>query len=587
VCSSDLIEPGDILVLVRKRDAFAAALAKELKTRRGIPVAGVDRLVLSSHIAIQDLLSVGRFVTLGADDLAIAELVKSPLFNLGEDDLFTLAALRTETQTLWQRLEELAGTDPSWQSVHDRLKRWRQLGRSLRPHDFYATLLGAEGGRRAFLARFGHEVSDVLDEFLNFALAHEQAGLPGLTGFVSTMERDSPEIKREQDKGRNDVRIMTVHASKGLEAPVVFLVDGGSKPFDKTLLPQLRLFAAPSSPLPIPAWLPKKEYQNRLSSDDDDRLRQAAEEEYRRLLYVGMTRASDKLIVCGYRKKRETEGTWAKLVQAALAADDKRCQPADYVFGALSWSGYRWRHHEEATSAPAEKSSAGETPKPLPPQELHAALPPAPRLPRPLAPSGAHAMIDDEEGDRIVGSALFDAASHSRMPDIRGKIMHRLLQKLPEKPRAEWQEAAGLYVERALPLWQPEERGTLIAGVLAILEEDAYIHLFGPESRAEVSLMGTIELGGKPFSVTGRIDRLGVHDDRVFVLDYKTNRQPPADQAQIPFAHRAQLALYRKLLEPLYPGKSIECLLLYTEGPDLYSLTDADVEKALLDLSAK
>ena len=107
-----------------------------------------------------------------------------------------------------------------------------RFSRTLPVHDFYARVLGVYGGRRAYLARLGTEVSDILDEFLSFALAFETAGMPGLQAFVSTLETEAPEVKREQDKDRDEVRIMTVHASKGLEAPIVFLVDGGGKAFN-------------------------------------------------------------------------------------------------------------------------------------------------------------------------------------------------------------------------------------------------------------------------------------------------------------------------------------------------------------------
>ncbi len=175
------------------------------------------------------------------------------------------------------------------------------------PHDFYARVLGVHGGRAAFLARLGSEVSDILDEFLTFALEHERSGLPGLQAFVSTLEIEAPTVKREQDKERDEVRIMTVHAAKGLEAPVVFLVDGGGKPFNSQHVPDLRFLEMPladGSSYPLPVWRAPGSASNSLIAADSDRLKTLAEEEYRRLLYVGMTRAADRLVVCGYRGQR-------------------------------------------------------------------------------------------------------------------------------------------------------------------------------------------------------------------------------------------------------------------------------------------
>ncbi len=178
------------------------------------------------------------------------------------------------------------------------------VAESLSVHDFYARVLGSHGGRRQFLARLGTEVSDILDEFLTFTLDHESSGLPGLQSFISTLELEAPEVKREQDKGRNEVRIMTVHASKGLEAPIVFLVDGGSKAFTHTHLPKLRLIETGADEPPMPVWVPVCDLANSLTQADAARIQMLAEEEYRRLLYVAMTRAADRLVVCGYRGVR-------------------------------------------------------------------------------------------------------------------------------------------------------------------------------------------------------------------------------------------------------------------------------------------
>jgi len=583
-----LIAPGDILVLVRKRDAFAGALAKALKhDRYSIPVAGTDRLVLASHIAIQDLMALGRFLLLPEDDLSLAELIKSPLFDLDEDAVFELCQPRDKAESAWQNLILLADSAPKWRAVRDRLARWRRLAGQCRVHDFYALLLGREGGRRKFLARFGSEVSDVLDEFLNFALDHETSGLPGLAAFISTLERDSPEIKREQDKGREEVRIMTVHASKGLEAPVVFLVDSGGKPFDKNLLPKLRLIDNASLPVRFPVWSPSKEFQNPIVLADDARLEDAAEQEYRRLLYVGMTRASDRLVLCSYRKKRDIDGTWAKLTATSLALDGDRCRPATFRAGGLEWQGMTWRHNTEFEASAVEPATINSPPKPSLPDTLFAILPRGIELPRPLAPSGVHAVIDEEDGDRIVPSALFSDKAKAGVPAIRGKIIHRLLQSLADYPSEARDEAADRYLERAVPQWAESDRRSLRTVVMNTLSHPDFVGLHAAGSEAEVSIMGTIRIAGNPYAISGRIDRMGVAEDHVFILDYKTNLVPPTTREAISFAHRAQLALYREVLKPIYPNKTIRCLLVYTEGPHLYSLTDAELEKALLELSGK
>ncbi len=582
-----VIEAGDILVLVRKRHAFVNALTRELKQRKNIPVAGADRLRLTDHIAIQDLLALGRFVLLPEDDLSLSALLKSPLFNHTEDDIFELAALRTADTSVWQHLQTIStGEANRFKASVSLLTHFITLSKTQTIHDFFAAVLTLHEGRARFLARLGNEASDVLDEFLSFALDHEKTGLPGLQSFISVMETDAPEIKREQDKERGEVRIMTVHASKGLEAPVVFLVDGGSKAFIHSHLPKLRFVETTNASLPI--WLPGKGFDNALVSKDEDRLKLLAEQEYRRLLYVAMTRAADHLIVCGYRGPRENPDCWHAMIARSLAADETRCKRQAFAAGGEEWDGLLW-HSTSRETKPVGRIAPPELPvRDALPASLMTPLPPPPSLPRPLSPSGAGTIIDDGSEDLLVSSPLFTKPEvFSGLALQRGRLVHRMLQTLPDYPPEERPTAARRYAERAARFWPDLERDKLIASTLAVLSEPAIQPAFAANSRAEISIMGTLRLGRQDFAVSGRIDRLAVEDDRVILVDYKTNRVPPPNDAAIPFAHKAQLAIYKSILEPLYSGKTFTCALIYTENASFMPLSDEALRAALAAIETK
>jgi ATP-dependent helicase/nuclease subunit A len=576
------VRPGDILVLVRKRDGFVNALTRALKSRNSIPVGGADRLVLTKHIAIQDLVALGRVMLLAEDDLSLAAVSKSPLMSLTEEDLLQAAAYRSRHESFWQSMRNLArdGKAPFVQAI-ERLDLWRTCAASQNPFEFFSRILGPMGGRGRFLARLGSEVTDVLDEFLALALDHDTNGLPGLQAFISALELDPPTVKREQDKGRDEVRIMTVHASKGLEAPIVFLVDDGSAPFNANHMPRLRLIEQPEPQPPLPVWVPDSSLAVSLTEEDSERRKVLAEEEYRRLLYVGMTRAADRLIVCGHRKKRDVPNCWHKIVRAALAADPVRAQETSFRTRTEGWSGLLWRSGDPSRTLErhGDIAETGETHQL--PASLLRPLAPHVRLPKPLSPSGAAAELEGVGPRPAAGSRLFGDGGAANFSIKRGKTIHRLFQVLPDFPVAERRAAAERYLARAAADWREEERSAAMAQVFTILEDPDYSALFGPAARAEASLMGILSAGERQFSVAGRIDRLSVEPDRVTIADFKTDRAPPRRMEDIATAYVAQLAIYRAILQPLYPGREIACRLIFTTSGTGFALPGSLMDAAL------
>jgi len=588
------VAPGDILVLVRKRDGFVPTLLRTLKATTDIPVAGADRLRLTDHIAVQDLMALGGFVLLADDDLSLAALFKSPLLDLNEDDLFRLTASRPEGMSVWQRLLELAESDQRFELVAEKLKRWIARSAHQSPHDFYAALLGPDGGRRAYLARLGHEVGDVLDEFLGLTLDHEQAGLPGLQSFLAMLETDTPEIKREMEAQSGAVRIMTVHAAKGLEAPIVFLVDSGGEAFQHSHQPRLWLLPqkpgsdqAPS----VPVWLPDKTHENEAIAPVREKMRDQAEEEYRRLLYVGLTRAADRLVICGYRGVREVKTpTWHSLASAGLerAASESGYTVPDSVHESVTepFEVRRFRRTRTESSAVGEADQAERQTPPTPSDSGLAIptepLPPPVRLPRPLAPSGVSAVLEDS-GEVASRSPFTGSQTGSTAALERGSMIHRLLQVLPAVPPAERRIVLARYLARALPAEQAATASTIEAQVLKVLQDPGFASIFDAPGEAEVSVMGTLRINGEERAVSGRIDRIALEDDRVLIVDYKTGLAPNSGE-QPPASHVSQLAIYRALLAPLYPGRRIDAALVYVSGPFLVEIPGPELDQAMARL---
>jgi ATP-dependent helicase/nuclease subunit A len=584
--SGKRLGPGDVLVLVRKRGSFVNALVKSLKAPgRHIPVAGADRLSLPAHIAVKDMIALGRFVLQPEDDLSLAAILKSPIFGLSEDALFSLAAGRPEGTSLIEIVKNRSVSDSILAAIANDLDRWANEAAFRRPFEFYSGVLGRDGVRAKMIARLGQEAGDILDEFLNFALAQEKTGLPGLETFLATLQSAAPEIKREMDQTRDEVRIMTVHAAKGLEAPVVFLVDGGSQPFSPGHLPRLIPFS-PSGELAGTRgylWRAPGEAPAGFARGIEAGIGTRADDEYRRLLYVGMTRAEDRLVVCGFHGRRPPPPTtWHSLVSAALSGATETTEIDHPVAGKV----LRFRLNSGAGFAPEVPDVSDARPAPAFPQSLLAPLPPARSLPRPLAPSGASSLLIEAEQAVVSGrSPVLDAEQEPGFAVARGIVLHKLLQVLPDIAEAEREPAAHRYLARAAADWPGDERDRALASVLAILDAEKFRPLFSPGSRAEVALMGHFEVRGERRAVSGKIDRLAVTEREVLIVDYKTNRPAPQGLEAVPPAYVAQLALYRALLQPVYPGKTVSAALLFTEAPRLILLPAAAMDEALVRLT--
>jgi ATP-dependent helicase/nuclease subunit A len=578
-----LLAAGDIMVLVRKRDRFIHALSRELKNL-GIPVAGADRLLLTGHIAVQDLLAIARISLQPDDDLSLAALLKSPAFAFSEDELLALAAERQGSlrATLADAAQAGGKAGEAWATI----SRWRGEAGFGSPFAFFSAVLARDGLRRQFIARLGPEAGDVVDEFLNFCLAAEKTGTTELEALVALLDRGGPEIKREMDQTRGEVRIMTAHAAKGLEAPVVFLVDGGAAPFTASHLPRLMPFDPPAKAWQGRGflWRAAADTANGFSAALEAEAKRKAEQEYRRLLYVGMTRAEDRLIVCGYHGVRgRRDDTWHAMVEAALKAAPATTEEAHPATGEAV---LRYAVTAVKPVAPAaEEAQLPSAPLP-PPAALHAPLPPAPVLPRPLAPSGAGAAIEPEADIAFSGrSPVLDATGDSSLALERGTALHRLIQMLPDIDADRRAEAARGYLGRIGRDWPESERERLWRSVEQVLADPVYAPLFAAGSRAEVAIMGRVAIGGVERAVSGKIDRLAVTGDAVLIVDFKTGRPPQSpDPARLSPSHVAQMALYRELVRPLYPDREIRAALVYTEAPVLVPLGDETLAQALRSL---
>ncbi|CCE09431.1 putative helicase-exonuclease type V protein family, addA subunit [Bradyrhizobium sp. STM 3843] len=560
---------GDMLILVRRRGNAFDAVIQALK-HAGIPVAGADRLKLTEHIAIIDLMNLADALLLPKDDLALATALKSPLFGLTDDDLFTLAWQRRGS--LREALVAHAAADERLQRVVRRLQQCERRAGEETPFGFYAWLLGGDGGRRRILARLGHEANDALDEFLELALSYESKAPASLQGFMAWLRAADTEVKRDMEISRDEVRVMTVHGAKGLEASVVFLVDTTSSPSDTQ---RLRLIHVPDGEKEIVVWAGRKADDPKPVAAARAAMLQETEDEYRRLLYVAMTRAADRLVIGGCmpgNMNNVRPGSWYDLMARGLDAAGLQVQTIETPDGPVK----RYARAEDIAALPGAEerrvtAEAIELPSWL---RIEAAEAPAADLV--LRPSDPGA---GEQRRAKAGEAMM-ARSEAMQ---RGTLVHRLLQSLPDVAPTRRRDAALKYLARNTADWPEDERGKLAARVLGVIEEPRFAAVFASGSRAEVSIVGRLSLPGQPPAlVSGQIDRLVVTDAEVLIVDFKTNQSPPSELAEVPPAYVRQLALYRAVLRQLYPDRAVRAALLWTEAPELMELSASALDAELL-----
>lgn len=559
------IEPRDIMILLRKRQPFASALLRALRLQN-IPVTGLDRMVVSDQLAVEDVLAVIAFVLQPQDDLNLAALLKSPFIGLDDDALLPLCHGRTGP--LIDRLADHA----CWQWLQDVLV-WAKTGTI--SYFLHALLqrpcpANRHSGLQALLTRLGSDARDPIEEILAKADRFDAYEAQGLQGFYQAMRDDKSELKRQSETQHNKVRVLTIHGSKGLEAPIVIMPDtvrsvaGNAK--------SVPLLWPARSGLPVPLWAPHKRAQSDDMRSALDARKRDDDMEYRRLLYVALTRAANHLILCATQKGTGNlrPDSWYFACAAAFTRlQDVQTQPFDVPDSVVCEAPEIRRIDNPQTVALHDDAITALSlfPQDVPlPEALYAQAPAFKQPGKPLMPS--RPLMPEV-------AALSPLVGQNEARFKRGRIIHTLFQFLPTLDPAARQTAAMQWLSRPAHDLNVGQQADILSCVMAVLDAPEFAPLFGAHSRAEVPISGLLPGNevAAPFAVSGQIDRLCVLPHEVIVVDFKTNRPAPLDIANVPASYIVQLRLYRDLLARIYPDRPIRTCLLWTDGPRIMDLS--------------
>ncbi|NNK77978.1 MAG: hypothetical protein HKP40_04615 [Litoreibacter sp.] len=543
------ITPGDFLVLVQRRGGIFHEIIRACKNRN-LPMAGADRLRVGAELGVKDLTSLLSYLATPENNLALAEVLRSPLCGVSEAELFELSYGRGQ-KYLRQVLEAQKERFPGIVSM---LRDLRAKSDFMRPYELLEYALTAHGGRERLLARLGTEAEEGIAALLDQALAYERSGVPSLTGFLAWLESDEVEIKRQLESRSDQIRVMTVHGAKGLEAPIVILPDSATprETVRSEILSQdgLAVWKTRSGEMP----------EAQVALNEEIKARQS--EERMRLLYVAMTRAESWLIACGAGEPpKEDSKSWYAMIRAGLERAGAVSGPAGVE---LRLSSSDWPADAVNTPLGGRDDSVPSLPAWV------AEIPPAPvKQPDPLSPS-------DLGGEKALPGTAGEAYSEEEAK-LRGTALHLLLEHLGDAPDSAREDRAASLME---PFGFPDSQD-LIAQASGVLEAPELQFLFGPNALAEVPVTAQLpELGGR--QISGAIDRLLITPERILAVDFKSNRVVPDSPQETPEGLLRQIGAYASALQQIYPDVPVETAILWTQTAELMPLPHDIVRDALL-----
>lgn len=544
-----IVQPGDFLILLRSRNFLFHSIIKCLKIS-GLPVAGADRLNIATELAVKDLLSLLNFLVTPDDDLNLATLLKSPLCGLSENELFHLAKGREGS--LWKSLLKNANQH---KNILNFLSDLRNNVDFLRPYELLERALIKHNKRADLTSTLGLEAEDGINALLDQALNYEKLNIPDLTSFILWMESDDVYIKRELETESSNIRVMTIHGAKGLEAPIVILPDTGSR----LNMGSSKFIKLNDNIITLRGAKPN---QPQLVKNSIEELNKLEKEEEFRLLYVAMTRAESWLIICGSGRRNKNGGCWYDTIENGIKSlnikTDGHLEEARLTIQSKNWKA------SDSINRTHVKSNKNQLPKWVnqPKTQIR-------KTNKAISPS-------EMEGSKSLNGSNKTDSNNAKMV---GSQIHILIEYLPKFPHKNWKSISyNILKNSGYGNIKTIEKATDRA--IKILHDDKLKFLFQSNSIAEAPFQVNIpELNNTLFS--GIIDRIVVLEEKIIAVDFKSNFLVPKMDKEVPNGLLRQMAIYFRSLEIIYPAKEINIAILWTETSNLMFLDKMLLKKCL------
>ena len=564
------IEPKDILILVSRRAKIYECIIEELQSA-GLPTAGTDRMNLIEDLAVRDLLALLEFLSLPKNNLSLASALKSPMFGFDEQDIFSL--MYNHSHSLWDELQRKAEDNPKYSTANKILNDLLSKVDKQTPYGLLEEMLSIHGGRKLLKGRLGDRCDDAIDTLLIQALDFEKTEVISLTHFLEWLSAERISFKRELSHNNNEIRVMTIHGAKGLESPIVILPDTGKRPLN----PMDQILVSEDK---FPIWKTSQSYTSTLQKQIIDWIKQKNLQERHRLLYVAMTRAENWLIICGIdsgESKEENNPSWYSIINRAfLQLNAPTVDILTEITHGEALQGNRYSIHDWPDSNPEKRTDWNQKLEDLP-EWMKCSVEAEKFDPISIPPSKLG-------GAKVVASAIseneFD--QEDEFATEKGTAIHLLLEVLPLHPLSQRLSVA----KNILALKHPTQSGhhsDWIREAMDNLQQDHLQMLFTPSTMTEVAIAATVDgIGTKP--IYGFIDRLVFKENSILAVDYKTNQITPSKVEDVPEGLLRQMEAYRMGLKKIYPSKTIETAILWTQTKELMYLPEELTEKVLLSM---
>ncbi len=556
----------DFMILVQRRSTLMYQIIRALK-KYNVPVSGPDRVYLTSHIAIQDLIALVEFLLLPDNDYELCCVLKSPLFNLTDDDLLTLAPRRNDSIFAQLKHSDI----PRHREIYQELIAVYKFSQSSSVYELFCHIFYCKDYRQRIIARMGDDVVDILDEFMNFTFNFNKEDNNNLQEFLITLKQSEIEIKRDLfTNGINAVKIMTVHGAKGLQSPIVILPDTTYIPKNSQLL----------------MWVEDKEKNNLPIYNVNDKLAipkvmnvqqeayQAQLLEYYRLLYVALTRAEDHLIICGVEKNNYSDqGSWYQKclvgisnIKESVADNDITCYETEQL-------------QSVAPTLVAKKEQMAST---ADSNFIFTKMPAEPGEADPSSPSTIGGDI--QEKDSTIGNFTIENMAAYNLQYEQGEYMHELLENLPKYPVQDWQRLIKSIANKYKHI-SHHDLAECNTQVVNLIQDKLYADIWGKCSSAEVPITG--EVDRQKFNAI--IDRLIVKESEVIIIDFKTNRTVPKLD-NVPLQYLVQMKIYQQLVQQSFPTHNIITQIIWVRERirmiiPLYMMDNVTIGATKLDVS--